>query len=170
MSVARTWPLGPTRRAAARVCTPPPAATSSTRLPVVTFAASSIFSVAGPSHVSSTGLQRFQASAASSHCCRVVDLYWTESKVMTPSHRSAPAVPDDVGEREVRSSCGESCYRCQATSKSAEVVNSYQLAGQHRRPRPATTPSKPVRKLCVLPEHLVLAHRSPLEADHHDGG
>ena len=34
--MARTCPVGPTRRAAARLCPPAPAATSSTRLPAVT--------------------------------------------------------------------------------------------------------------------------------------
>src|SRR3954471_7076239 len=64
--------------------------------PVVTFAASSIFSVTGPSHVSSVGPQRCQASAASSHCCRVVDLHWTGSNVMAPSYRRAPDLSDGV--------------------------------------------------------------------------
>src|SRR5581483_10623120 len=80
MSVATIVPVGPTRRAAARVWPPAPAATSSTRAPALTPAASSMRSVAGPSQPSSVGPQRCQASAASSHCCRVVVLYWTGSK------------------------------------------------------------------------------------------
>ena len=74
MSVARTDPPGPTRRAAASVWPPAPAATSSTRLPAATPARSSIASVASPSHASRVGPQRRQASAADCHCSVVVRL------------------------------------------------------------------------------------------------
>src|SRR5919197_4196052 len=82
MSVARTWPVGPTRRAAARLCPPAPAATSRTRLPAVTPAASSIRSVVWPSQSSMAGPQRCHASAASSHWARVVVLYCRGSNVV----------------------------------------------------------------------------------------
>lgn len=72
MPVASTCPDGPTRRAAARVCPPAPAATSSTRPPSATPASSSICSVAAASHSSMVGPHRCQASAAASHCRRVV--------------------------------------------------------------------------------------------------
>ena len=84
MSVASTRPSSPARRAAATVWPPAPAATSSTRAPAVTPAASSMRSVASPSHVSSVGPQLCHASAASSHCWRVVVLYWTGSKFTAP--------------------------------------------------------------------------------------
>ena len=58
MSVASTWPGGPTRRAAASDWPPAPAATSSTVLPVVIPAVSSIRLVASPSQSSSVGPQR----------------------------------------------------------------------------------------------------------------
>ena len=86
MSVARTCPSGPTRRAAANVWPPAPAATSSTRAPARTPALSSIASVAGPSQSSSVGPQRSQASAASCHCSRVVALNFSGSKAGAGRH------------------------------------------------------------------------------------
>ena len=56
MSVATTRPSVPTRRAAAMLCPPAPAATSSTRLPGPTPAPSSISSVASASHVVERGV------------------------------------------------------------------------------------------------------------------
>src|SRR5688572_25479612 len=53
------------------------------RLPVRTRARSSIRSVAGPSHSPRNGPQRCQASAAFSHCARVVVLNLMGSKVVT---------------------------------------------------------------------------------------
>src|SRR5712691_1264890 len=79
MSVATTRPVAPTSRAAVIAGSPAPAATSSTRLPVPMRARSSITSVAGPSHVRIVDSQRFQASAALCHCCRVVSLNATAS-------------------------------------------------------------------------------------------
>jgi LuxR family transcriptional regulator, maltose regulon positive regulatory protein len=69
-----TCPDGPTRRAAATVWPPAPAATSSTVAPGTTPPSSNIRSVTGPSQVSSVGFQRSHASAAACHCCRVVAL------------------------------------------------------------------------------------------------
>lgn len=58
MSVARTCPVAPTRRAALRVCPPAPAATSNTRDPAPTPVRSSISSVASPRHTSISGPSR----------------------------------------------------------------------------------------------------------------
>src|SRR3712207_5564475 len=79
MSVASTYPAEPTRLAAAIVCPPAPAATSSTRAPGPTSAISSITSVAWPSHSSTVGPQRCHGSAAVCHCSLVVALYLTGS-------------------------------------------------------------------------------------------
>src|SRR5687767_12298929 len=81
MSVASTRPSGPARRAAVRVCSPAPAATSSTREPGPTPAMSSIVSVAAPSQRPTSGPQRSQASAAVSHWARVTWRNLTGSKV-----------------------------------------------------------------------------------------
>jgi hypothetical protein len=74
MSVASTYPCGPTRSAIWSVSSPAPAATSSTRAPGPTPAMSSISSVAGPSQARTTGVQSFQARAAACHCSQVVSL------------------------------------------------------------------------------------------------
>ena len=81
MSVTSTWPSGPTRRAIVSDCSPAPAATSRTREPASMPASSIIASVAAPSQEPMTGPHRCQASAASCHCARVVDLKATGSKV-----------------------------------------------------------------------------------------
>src|SRR5579883_1605913 len=91
MSVASTAPVGPTRRAACRVCPPAPAAMSSTRAPLLISARSSMRSVASPNHASSCGPQRCQASAASCHCRRVVSLYAAGSNVVVMAYLLDPA-------------------------------------------------------------------------------
>ena len=90
MSVASTWPVGPTRRAAASDCSPAPAATSSTRQPGPTAAMSNIVSVAVPSHWPRNGPQRCHASAALCHCARVVTLNFCPSNHRSIVHRTPP--------------------------------------------------------------------------------
>jgi hypothetical protein len=86
-SVASTAPLGPTRRAAASVWPPAPAATSSTREP------------------SWTPAQRLHGSAAVCYCSLVVSLYLPASNAMTAIAFSSL----DRGDRDVsRSACESS--------------------------------------------------------------
>ena len=82
MSVASTRPSVPTRRAALRVCSPAPAATSSTWSPCPIRAMSSMSSVTGPSQRLSVSPHRCHASAASCHWRRVVSLYWIGSNAL----------------------------------------------------------------------------------------
>src|SRR5918997_996299 len=99
MSVATTRPWRPARHAAASVWPPEPAAMSSTDAPGATPAPSSMRSVASASQLSTVGPQRCQASAASSHCCRVVVLYCNGSKLMASSSRRRGPHPEGARRR-----------------------------------------------------------------------
>src|SRR6266511_387962 len=188
MSVARTKPDGPTRRAATRVCPPAPAATSRTRLPARTPAISNMISVAGPSHCASVGPQRCQASAATCHCSRVVSLYLTGSNavaviVVSSCLFSGPLYRNRIGMPSARhhSDRPAGCVACGTTSEYDAARPARAQTTQPGR-EPGVAPGRPVtcqilygsRPLRLRPQvlvpqlpqlvHLIGVHHSLLHA------